>query len=69
VNSSGRDLERALARLNERQREVVRAVSLEDHTAQEVALRLQVTEGSVRVTLHRGLKALSATFRAVLNED
>jgi RNA polymerase sigma-70 factor, ECF subfamily len=69
VNSSGRDLERALARLNERQREVVRAVSLEDHTAQEVALRLQVTEGSVRVTLHRGLKVLSATFRAVLNED
>jgi RNA polymerase sigma factor (sigma-70 family) len=63
------DLERALARLNERQREVVRAVSLEGHTAQEVAIRLQMTEGSVRVTLHRGLKALSETFRAVPNED
>jgi len=63
------DLERALAKLNERQGEVVRAGSLEAHTAQEVAIRLQMTEGSVRVTLHRGLKALSATFRAVPNED
>jgi RNA polymerase sigma factor (sigma-70 family) len=63
------DLERALAKLNERQREVVRAVSLEGHTAQEVATRLHMTEGAVRVTLHRGLKALSATFCAVPNED
>lgn len=63
------DLERALEKLNERQREVVRAVSLEGHTAQEVATRLQMTEGAVRVTLHRGLKALAATFRAVPNED
>jgi RNA polymerase sigma factor (sigma-70 family) len=63
------DLDRALARLNERQREVVRAVSLEGHTAQEVATRLQMTEGAVRVTLHRGLRALAATFHAVPNED
>jgi RNA polymerase sigma-70 factor, ECF subfamily len=63
------DLERALTRLNERQREVVRAVSLEGYTAQEVAKRLQMTEGAVRVTLHRGLRALAATFRAVPNED
>jgi len=63
------DLERALAKLNDRQREVVRAVSLEGHSAQEVATRLQMTEGAVRVTLHRGLKALSATFRTVPNED
>jgi len=63
------DLERALAKLNDRQREVVRAVSLEGHTAQEVATRLQMTEGAVRVTLHRGLRALAATFRAVPNED
>ena len=63
------DLERALAKLNERQRRVVRAVSLEGHTAQEVATHLRMTEGAVRVTLHRGLKALAATFRAVTNED
>jgi RNA polymerase sigma-70 factor (ECF subfamily) len=56
------DLERALARLNHRQREVVRAVSLEGHTAQEAAARLQISEGAVRVTLHRSVKALAATF-------
>jgi RNA polymerase sigma-70 factor, ECF subfamily len=62
------DLQRALARLNHRQREVVRAVSLEGHTAHEVATRLKMSEGAVRVTLHRSLKALAATFSAVLNE-
>jgi RNA polymerase sigma factor (sigma-70 family) len=63
------DLERVLGRLNERQREVVRAVSLEGHSAQEVAVRLQMSEGAVRVTLHRSLRALAAMFRAVPNED
>jgi RNA polymerase sigma-70 factor (ECF subfamily) len=61
------DLERALAQLNPRQRDVVRAVSLEGHTAQEVATRLHMSEGAVRVTLHRSLKLLAGTF-AVLNE-
>ena len=63
------DLERALQSLNARQRDVVRAVSLEWHTAQEVATRLQMTEGAVRVTLHRSLRALAAAFRTVPNED
>jgi len=63
------DLDRALQSLNERQRDVVRAVSLEGHTAREVATRLQMTEGAVRVTLHRSLRALAAAFRAVPNED
>jgi RNA polymerase sigma-70 factor (ECF subfamily) len=62
------DLERALAQLNPRQREVVRGVSLEGHTAQEVATRLQMSEGAVRVTLHRSLKLLAGTLNAVLNE-
>ena len=53
------DLERALAKLNPRQREVVRAVSLEGHTAQEAAARLRMSEGAVRVTLHRSLKVLA----------
>ncbi len=63
------DLERVLGRLNPRQREVVRAVSLEGHTAQEVASRLQMSEGAVRVTLHRSLRALATIFRAVPSED
>jgi RNA polymerase sigma-70 factor (ECF subfamily) len=63
------DLETALGRLNPRQRDVVRALSLEGHSAREVAARLQMSEVAVRVTLHRSLKALAATFRTVLNEN
>ncbi len=58
-----------LAKLNGRQRDVVRAVSLEGYSAREAAERLQMSEGAVRVTLHRSLKALAAMFRAVHNED
>jgi RNA polymerase sigma factor (sigma-70 family) len=63
------DMCNVLERLNERQREVVRAVSLEGCSAQEAARRLQMSEGAVRVTLHRSLKVLAAMFRAVPNED
>ena len=63
------DLRDVLARLNERQREVVRAVSLEGYSAQEAASRLQMSEVAVRVTLHRSLKALATMFRTVTNED
>jgi RNA polymerase sigma-70 factor (ECF subfamily) len=63
------DLERVLGKLNPRQRDVVRAVSLEGRSAREVAASLAMTEGAVRVTLHRSLRALAAIFRAVPNED
>lgn len=63
------DLEKALEKLSSRQRDVVRAVSLEGHSAREAAVRLQMSEGAVRVTLHRSLRVLAATFRAVLNEN
>jgi RNA polymerase sigma-70 factor (ECF subfamily) len=57
------DLERMLGTLSDRQRDVVRAVSLEGYSAQETAARLQMSEVAVRVTLHRSLKALAAVFR------
>jgi len=57
------DLERGLAGLTDRQRQVLRAVSLEGYSAREAALQLDMTEGAVRVTLHRGLKSLAALFR------
>lgn len=63
------DVEHMLERLNDRQRQVVRAVSLEGYSAQEAAQRLQMSEVAVRVTLHRSLKALAAIFRTVPNED
>ena len=63
------DLSDMLARLSERQRDVVRAVSLEGYSARETAERLQMSEVAVRVTLHRSLKALAAMFRTVPSED
>jgi RNA polymerase sigma-70 factor (ECF subfamily) len=63
------DLERGLAGLTTRQRQVLRAVSLEGYTAREAALRLDMSEVAVRVTLHRGLKSLATLFRKDLHED
>ena len=63
------DVSDMLAKLNERQRDVVRAVSLEGYSAQEAAERLQMSEVAVRVTLHRSLKTLAAMFRTVPNEN
>ena len=63
------DMRNVLGRLNERQREVVRAVSLEGYSAEEAARHLQMSEVAVRVTLHRSLKALAAMFRTVPSED
>jgi RNA polymerase sigma-70 factor (ECF subfamily) len=63
------DLERGLAGLTSRQRQVLHAVSLEGYTAREAALRLAMTEGAVRVTLHRALKSLAVMFREDSHED
>lgn len=63
------DIERGLAALTVRQRDVLLAVSLQGFTAQEAALRLRMSEVGVRVTLHRALKSLATLFREGLNED
>jgi RNA polymerase sigma-70 factor (ECF subfamily) len=52
-----------LASLPERQRRIVEEISLEGRRAAEVAERLGMSEGAVRVTLHRALKALAAAYR------
>ncbi len=57
------DIHNMLGMLSERQREVVQAVSLDGYSAQEAAKRLKMSEISVRVTLHRSLKTLAASFR------
>ena len=68
-NDNARDVEHMLRRLTDRQRDVVRAVSLEGYSAQETATRLKMSEGAVRVTLHRSLKSLATLFRTVPHED
>ncbi|MGE3145004.1 MAG: sigma-70 family RNA polymerase sigma factor [Pseudorhodoplanes sp.] len=52
------DLDRALDALPQRQNAVVRAIAVEGAGIGETAARLGVSEGAVRVALHRGLAAL-----------
>lgn len=57
------DSRRLLESLPERQRTIVQEISLEGHSAADVAARLGMSEGAVRVALHRALKALAAFYR------
>jgi RNA polymerase sigma factor (sigma-70 family) len=63
VSDEGRDVERMLAMLNPRQRDIIRSVSVNGASIREVADRLEMNEGAVRVALHRALKALAARYR------
>lgn len=49
-----------LAALTPRQRELVEAISIEGRSAREVGDRLGMSEGAVRVALHRALKTMAA---------
>jgi RNA polymerase sigma-70 factor (ECF subfamily) len=57
------DSRRLLESLPPRQRTIVQAISLEGQSAADVARRLGMSEGAVRVALHRALKALAAFYR------
>jgi RNA polymerase sigma-70 factor, ECF subfamily len=57
------DADAAIGKLKGRQREVVVAISLGGQTAREVGERLGMTEGAVRVVLHRALHSLSKALR------
>jgi RNA polymerase sigma-70 factor (ECF subfamily) len=59
----GLESERALGRLKSRARDIVVAISVEGASAREVANRLGMTEGAVRVALHRALKSLAGALR------
>jgi RNA polymerase sigma-70 factor (ECF subfamily) len=63
ASSSRLDAEAAIAKLKGRQRDVVVGISVNGKSAREVAEELQMSEGAVRVVLHRALRALSKTFR------
>jgi RNA polymerase sigma-70 factor (ECF subfamily) len=60
---SSRDAERLLSVLTGRQRDVVRAISIEGMSAREAAHRFRMSEGAVRVALHRGLTTLVVSCR------
>jgi RNA polymerase sigma-70 factor (ECF subfamily) len=61
---NGGDAQRLISRLNGRQREIVVAISIEGASARQVAERLGMSEGAVRVALHRALRSLAKAFRA-----
>ena len=48
----------AVASLPPRQREVIEALKFQDQSVREVAGRLRMTESAVKVTAHRGYRAL-----------
>ena len=57
------DARQMLASLSERQRGIVVAISIEGLSARDVGQKLGMSEGAVRVALHRALKILAAAYR------
>lgn len=63
------DVNTLLGQLKSQQREIVRSISLNGDSIRDTAARLHMTEGAVRVALHRALKALAAVYRSSDDED
>ncbi len=61
------DMERMISHLDPRSAEIVRAVGMRGETMAEAGSRLRMSEGAVRVALHRALRKL-AQLRARLIE-
>lgn len=55
----GHDMEKVLGALDPRAAEIVRAFGLRGETTAETAARLNMTDGAVRVALHRALRAIA----------
>ena len=49
--------------LPQRQRDVLQSIAVESTSIRDTAAKLSMTEGAVRVALHRGLAALTAKLR------
>lgn len=54
-----RDMERVIDQLEPRAAEIVRAIGIDGVSAADIGTRLGMTEGAVRVALHRALKAVA----------
>lgn len=57
------DAEKLVSRLNPRQQAIVRAISIDGRAPAEVAATLEMSEGALRVALHRALKQLAGMYR------
>jgi len=58
------DLDFLLRELKPQQQDIVRSISMKGCGIRETANRLGMTEGAVRVSLHRALKALAILYKA-----
>lgn len=58
-----REVDRLIDTLDARSAEIVRAVALREESHAEVSARFGLTEGNLRVTLHRAMKRLVALGR------
>ena len=56
---AGRDMEKLLGALDPRAADILRGFGLRGETTAETAARLGMTEGAVRVALHRALQTLA----------
>ncbi len=62
-NTGLRDAVSLLANLPEKQRSIVEGMTIEGRSAREVGVALGMSEGAVRVALHRALKSLAHLYR------
>jgi RNA polymerase sigma-70 factor (ECF subfamily) len=60
---SHREIDRLLMQLKRQQREIVQSISIDGSSVRQTADKLHMSEGAVRVALHRALKALAALYR------
>jgi RNA polymerase sigma-70 factor (ECF subfamily) len=64
TGDASQDLERVLGTLDERARRIVQLVSIEGHSSRDAAQQMGISEGALRVALHRSLKALADRWRS-----
>jgi RNA polymerase sigma-70 factor (ECF subfamily) len=64
-----RDVRKAVATLPENQRRVIELLKFEDLSVREVAARLGMTETNVKVTAHRGYRALRQQIEELTRAD
>jgi RNA polymerase sigma-70 factor (ECF subfamily) len=57
-------LERALAMLSARQRQVIELLKLAEHSVEEIATEMGLSRSAVKVTAHRGVRRLRALLVA-----
>jgi RNA polymerase sigma-70 factor (ECF subfamily) len=63
AETSQGELTRLVSRLEGRQLAIVRAISLDGESISGAAMKFAMSEGAVRVTLHRGLRKLASLYR------